>query len=117
MALALGAGWGRPQGRTGGSMGVTMGLALGWFCGAHGTSTRVTAGQRLGPTWGLLWGGTATAPPGVTVPVSPQGSLEDGRIIDTSLSRDPLQVELGKRQVIPGERGWGAGGLTGIRPG
>ncbi|XP_066841497.1 peptidyl-prolyl cis-trans isomerase FKBP11 isoform X2 [Anser cygnoides] len=30
------------------------------------------------------------------------GSLEDGRIIDTSLSRDPLQVELGKRQVIPG---------------
>ncbi|NXE16531.1 FKB11 isomerase, partial [Lophotis ruficrista] len=35
------------------------------------------------------------------------GSLEDGRIIDTSLSRDPLQVELGKRQVIPGERGAG----------
>ncbi|NXV20583.1 FKB11 isomerase, partial [Cepphus grylle] len=35
------------------------------------------------------------------------GSLEDGRIIDTSLSRDPLQVELGKRQVIPGERGDG----------
>ncbi|KFM11150.1 Peptidyl-prolyl cis-trans isomerase FKBP11, partial [Aptenodytes forsteri] len=33
------------------------------------------------------------------------GSLEDGRIVDTSLSRDPLQVELGKRQVIPGERG------------
>ncbi|NXK00967.1 FKB11 isomerase, partial [Corythaixoides concolor] len=31
------------------------------------------------------------------------GSLEDGRIIDTSLSRDPLQVELGKHQVIPGE--------------
>ncbi|NXJ71148.1 FKB11 isomerase, partial [Rostratula benghalensis] len=31
------------------------------------------------------------------------GSLEDGRIIDTSLSRDPLQVELGKRQVIPGK--------------
>ncbi|NWQ83650.1 FKB11 isomerase, partial [Columbina picui] len=30
------------------------------------------------------------------------GSLEDGRVIDTSLSRDPLQVELGKRQVIPG---------------
>ncbi|NXR08998.1 FKB11 isomerase, partial [Semnornis frantzii] len=31
------------------------------------------------------------------------GSLEDGRVIDSSLSRDPLQVELGKRQVIPGE--------------
>ncbi|KFP78564.1 PREDICTED: peptidyl-prolyl cis-trans isomerase FKBP11, partial [Acanthisitta chloris] len=31
------------------------------------------------------------------------GTLEDGRIIDSSLSRDPLQVELGKRQVIPGE--------------
>lgn len=47
----------------------------------------------------------------VPVPVWPQGSLEDGRIIDTSLSRDPLQVELGKRQVIPGERWfWGTGG-------
>lgn len=47
----------------------------------------------------------------VPVPVRPQGSLEDGRIIDTSLSRDPLQVELGKRQVIPGERCfWGTGG-------
>ncbi|NXE98886.1 FKB11 isomerase, partial [Menura novaehollandiae] len=31
------------------------------------------------------------------------GSLEDGRVIDSSLSRDPLQVELGKRQVIPGD--------------
>ncbi|NXE71126.1 FKB11 isomerase, partial [Calcarius ornatus] len=30
------------------------------------------------------------------------GTLEDGRIIDSSLSRDPLQVELGKHQVIPG---------------
>ncbi|NWY07049.1 FKB11 isomerase, partial [Nothoprocta ornata] len=43
------------------------------------------------------------------------GSLEDGRIIDTSLTRDPLQVELGKRQVIPGgcpagDRDGGAGG-------
>ncbi|NXD88494.1 FKB11 isomerase, partial [Halcyon senegalensis] len=37
------------------------------------------------------------------------GSLEDGRIIDSSLSRDPLQVELGKRQVIPGEPGAGLG--------
>ncbi|NWR82081.1 FKB11 isomerase, partial [Centropus unirufus] len=39
------------------------------------------------------------------------GTLEDGRIIDTSLSRDPLQVELGKRQVIPGEWG-GMGGVS-----
>ncbi|XP_060109445.1 peptidyl-prolyl cis-trans isomerase FKBP11 isoform X1 [Heteronotia binoei] len=30
------------------------------------------------------------------------GSLEDGHIIDSSISRDPLQVELGKRQIIPG---------------
>ncbi|NXX14729.1 FKB11 isomerase, partial [Podargus strigoides] len=42
------------------------------------------------------------------------GSLEDGRIIDTSLSRDPLQVELGKRQVIPGEGG-APGVVTGDR--
>lgn len=39
---------------------------------------------------------------GDTVHIHYTGSLEDGRVIDTSLSRDPLQVELGKRQVIPG---------------
>ncbi|XP_064354672.1 peptidyl-prolyl cis-trans isomerase FKBP11 isoform X2 [Dromaius novaehollandiae] len=39
---------------------------------------------------------------GDTVHIHYTGSLEDGRIIDTSLTRDPLQVELGKRQVIPG---------------
>uniref|UniRef100_A0A8C3I4N0 peptidylprolyl isomerase n=1 Tax=Chrysemys picta bellii TaxID=8478 RepID=A0A8C3I4N0_CHRPI len=39
---------------------------------------------------------------GDTVEIHYTGSLEDGRIIDTSLSRDPLQVELGKKQVIPG---------------
>ncbi|KAM8794145.1 peptidyl-prolyl cis-trans isomerase FKBP11 [Eudromia elegans] len=39
---------------------------------------------------------------GDTVRIHYTGSLEDGRIIDTSLTRDPLQVELGKRQVIPG---------------
>lgn len=31
-----------------------------------------------------------------------QGSLVDGRIIDTSLTRDPLVIELGQKQVIPG---------------
>ncbi|XP_043939729.1 peptidyl-prolyl cis-trans isomerase FKBP11 [Protopterus annectens] len=30
------------------------------------------------------------------------GKLLDGRVIDTSLSRDPLVIELGKKQVIPG---------------
>ncbi|XP_050839793.1 peptidyl-prolyl cis-trans isomerase FKBP11 [Serinus canaria] len=39
---------------------------------------------------------------GDTVHIHYTGSLEDGRIIDSSLSRDPLQVELGKHQVIPG---------------
>ncbi|XP_007426153.1 peptidyl-prolyl cis-trans isomerase FKBP11, partial [Python bivittatus] len=39
---------------------------------------------------------------GDTAGIHYTGTLEDGRIIDTSLSRDPLQVELGKRQVIPG---------------
>ncbi|KAJ6658127.1 hypothetical protein lerEdw1_001603 [Lerista edwardsae] len=39
---------------------------------------------------------------GDTIQIHYTGTLEDGRIIDTSLSRDPLQVELGKRQVIPG---------------
>ncbi|XP_053159278.1 peptidyl-prolyl cis-trans isomerase FKBP11 isoform X3 [Hemicordylus capensis] len=39
---------------------------------------------------------------GDTLQIHYTGTLENGRIIDTSLSRDPLQVELGKRQVIPG---------------
>ncbi|XP_075758110.1 peptidyl-prolyl cis-trans isomerase FKBP11 isoform X2 [Pelodiscus sinensis] len=39
---------------------------------------------------------------GDTLQIHYTGNLEDGRIIDTSLSRDPLQVELGKKQVIPG---------------
>ena len=30
------------------------------------------------------------------------GRLEDGTIFDTSNGRDPLPVELGARQVIPG---------------
>ncbi|EPY86199.1 hypothetical protein CB1_000322025 [Camelus ferus] len=33
---------------------------------------------------------------------TPEGSLVDGRIIDTSLTRDPLVIELGQKQVIPG---------------
>ncbi|XP_065714937.2 peptidyl-prolyl cis-trans isomerase FKBP11 [Patagioenas fasciata] len=47
-------------------------------------------------------GCTELSAPGDTVHIHYTGSLEDGRVIDTSLSRDPLQVELGKRQVIPG---------------
>ncbi|XP_061470806.1 peptidyl-prolyl cis-trans isomerase FKBP11 [Rhineura floridana] len=39
---------------------------------------------------------------GDTIQIHYTGTLEDGHIIDSSLSRDPLQVELGKRQVIPG---------------
>nr|XP_034958796.1 peptidyl-prolyl cis-trans isomerase FKBP11 [Zootoca vivipara] len=39
---------------------------------------------------------------GDTLHIHYTGTLEDGRVIDSSLSRDPLQVELGKRQVIPG---------------
>ncbi|PKK17958.1 FK506 binding protein 11, 19 kDa [Columba livia] len=92
------------------------GMSLGWQQGQHrggteinpgvgnGTSTRVAVGQQCqyqrgtvpGQHWDLHRDGSGT------VPVSPQGSLEDGRVIDTSLTRDPLQVELGKRQVILG---------------
>ncbi|KAJ1160820.1 hypothetical protein NDU88_001313 [Pleurodeles waltl] len=39
---------------------------------------------------------------GDTVHIHYTGKLEDGRVIDSSLSRDPLVVELGKKQVIPG---------------
>uniref|UniRef100_A0A8C5S7R8 peptidylprolyl isomerase n=1 Tax=Laticauda laticaudata TaxID=8630 RepID=A0A8C5S7R8_LATLA len=47
-------------------------------------------------------GCTERSATGDTVAIHYTGILEDGRIIDTSVSRDPLQVELGKRQVIPG---------------
>ncbi|XP_063149764.1 peptidyl-prolyl cis-trans isomerase FKBP11 [Candoia aspera] len=47
-------------------------------------------------------GCTERSATGDTLEIHYTGTLEDGRIIDTSLSRDPLQVELGKRQVIPG---------------
>ncbi|XP_004638675.1 peptidyl-prolyl cis-trans isomerase FKBP11 isoform X1 [Octodon degus] len=43
-----------------------------------------------------------TAALGDTLHVHYTGSLADGRIIDTSLSRDPLVIELGQKQVIPG---------------
>ncbi|XP_056654322.1 peptidyl-prolyl cis-trans isomerase FKBP11 isoform X1 [Monodelphis domestica] len=39
---------------------------------------------------------------GDTLHIHYTGSLEDGRIVDTSLSRDPLVIELGQKQVIPG---------------
>ena len=39
---------------------------------------------------------------GDTVHVHYTGKLEDGTIFDTSDGRDPLPVELGARQVIPG---------------
>ncbi|XP_070790992.1 peptidyl-prolyl cis-trans isomerase FKBP11 isoform X1 [Pituophis catenifer annectens] len=47
-------------------------------------------------------GCTERSTTGDTLAIHYTGILEDGRVIDTSLSRDPLQVELGKRQVIPG---------------
>lgn len=39
---------------------------------------------------------------GLVLTLCLQGSLVDGRIIDTSLSRDPLVIELGQKQVIAG---------------
>ncbi|XP_049986826.1 peptidyl-prolyl cis-trans isomerase FKBP11 isoform X2 [Alexandromys fortis] len=45
---------------------------------------------------------TESAAFGDTLHIHYTGSLVDGRIIDTSLSRDPLVIELGQKQVIPG---------------
>ncbi|KAG5838214.1 hypothetical protein ANANG_G00221410 [Anguilla anguilla] len=39
---------------------------------------------------------------GDTLQIHYTGKLLDGKVIDSSLSRDPLVVELGKRTVIPG---------------
>ncbi|XP_045040046.2 peptidyl-prolyl cis-trans isomerase FKBP11 isoform X1 [Desmodus rotundus] len=38
---------------------------------------------------------------GDTLHIHYTGSLVDGRVIDTSLTRDPLVIELGQKQVIP----------------
>ncbi|XP_078192948.1 peptidyl-prolyl cis-trans isomerase FKBP11 isoform X6 [Callithrix jacchus] len=40
---------------------------------------------------------------GDTLHIHYTGSLVDGRIIDTSLTRDPLVIELGQKQVIPAD--------------
>ncbi|ELV10883.1 Peptidyl-prolyl cis-trans isomerase FKBP11 [Tupaia chinensis] len=44
-----------------------------------------------------------TESPVRTLQVETLGSLTDGRIIDTSLTRDPLVIELGQKQVIPAD--------------
>ncbi|KAJ8257480.1 hypothetical protein GJAV_G00186050 [Gymnothorax javanicus] len=43
-----------------------------------------------------------TSEMGDTLQIHYTGKLLDGKVIDSSLSRDPLVVELGKRTVIPG---------------
>ncbi|XP_060244658.1 peptidyl-prolyl cis-trans isomerase FKBP11 isoform X2 [Meriones unguiculatus] len=45
---------------------------------------------------------TESAAYGDTLHIHYTGSLVGGRIIDTSLNRDPLVIELGQKQVIPG---------------
>ncbi|KAF4111888.1 hypothetical protein G5714_006683 [Onychostoma macrolepis] len=45
---------------------------------------------------------TVTSEMGDTLQIHYTGRLMDGKVIDTSLSREPLVVELGKRSVITG---------------
>lgn len=44
----------------------------------------------------------AKAKKGDTVKVHYAGKLEDGKVFDTSLEREPLQFKIGEGQVIPG---------------
>ncbi|XP_059415469.1 peptidyl-prolyl cis-trans isomerase FKBP11-like [Carassius carassius] len=46
--------------------------------------------------------GTIRSETGDTLQIHYTGRLMDGKVIDTSLSREPLVVELGKRSVITG---------------
>ena len=46
--------------------------------------------------------GSAKAKDGDTVQVNYTGKLSDGTVFDSSIGRQPLQVILGKGQVIPG---------------
>ncbi|KAK9407253.1 peptidyl-prolyl cis-trans isomerase FKBP11 [Crotalus adamanteus] len=88
---------------------VSLLLALLLSCGARGQEQK-QASKSETPLQSLQIetlvaspeGCTERSATGDTVAIHYTGTLEDGRIIDTSLSRDPLQVELGKRQVIPG---------------
>ena len=48
-----------------------------------------------------------------TVRIHYTGKLEDGSIIDSSVDRDPLQLTIGKGEVIPGIEET----LTGMEPG
>ncbi|MBW3597577.1 MAG: FKBP-type peptidyl-prolyl cis-trans isomerase, partial [Planctomycetes bacterium] len=42
------------------------------------------------------------AKPGDTVAVHYTGKLPDGSVFDSSRERQPLQFQLGERQIIPG---------------
>ncbi|KAL7991219.1 hypothetical protein Chor_014956 [Crotalus horridus] len=85
---------------------VSLLLALLLSCGARGQEQK-QASKSETPLQSLQIetlvaspeGCTERSATGDTVAIHYTGTLEDGRIIDTSLSRDPLQVELGKRQI------------------
>ena len=55
----------------------------------------------------------AAASEGKTVQFHYTGRLDDGTVFDTSAERDPLEVKLGERSVIPGVEA----ALVGMTPG
>ncbi|KAG8129516.1 putative Peptidylprolyl isomerase protein [Naja naja] len=84
---------------------VSLSLLLLLSCGTRGqeqASKSETPPLQIETLVASPEGCTERSATGDTVAIHYTGILEDGRVIDTSLSRDPLQVELGKRQVIPG---------------
>jgi peptidylprolyl isomerase len=39
---------------------------------------------------------------GDTVKVNFTGRLDDGTVFDTSVDRDPLELRIGQKQIVPG---------------
>ncbi|KAG1942235.1 peptidyl-prolyl cis-trans isomerase FKBP11 [Pimephales promelas] len=89
-------------------MGIRTGIVLiflaafAFVAAEDGESTEGVIEQLVVETLVMPETCTITSEMGDTLQIHYTGRLMDGKVIDTSLSREPLLVELGKRSVITG---------------
>jgi FKBP-type peptidyl-prolyl cis-trans isomerase len=105
--------------QTGGRVGLVLGAALLISC-RGGPGPGVTPDEDVVEQWDdelhvvdTRVGTGATATVGSTITVHYRGTLVDGTVFDSSLTREPLTFQLGARRVI---RGWDQG-LAGMKVG